>query len=271
MVFTVMAFVMPLPYIILACLMIEIRSSNTDSFCARLRMQNQKLSQSFKSPLIWRTALFLFLSVALSPNITQVYFFFATVVLKFSPMFIATLGVVGAVTAALTTVWYQARLKHVTFYVIFFWSQCGVIAVNVFTLLLVTRVNLTLGIPDKAFVIGEDVAIVIVKCLQMSPIQVLCAKLCPFGAEGTMYAGFDSIIQGSFLFSGYLGGLIATQLGITGYDFSPLWILQLIVIGAKLLPFAFFHMLITDDINEICTTKEQTKAEIVIEANLHHV
>ncbi|KDO28243.1 hypothetical protein SPRG_06293 [Saprolegnia parasitica CBS 223.65] len=243
-VFTVMSFVMPLPYVVLSCVMVEARNPCTDSIRVRMRRQSRLLATSFASPLVWRPALFLLLSISLSPTIVQ---------LGFSPNFIASLSLIGALTAMATTLLYQAKMKHVAFRSVFVGSQIGVVCANAATLLLVTRTNVSLGIPDKAFVIGEDIAIVIVKYMQIMPITVLCAKLCPRGVEGTMFAGFDSIMNGSYLISGYLGALIAQHAGITERNFEHLWIVQLIIVGSRLLPFVFVFWLISDDINVLTT------------------
>ncbi|OQR93655.1 folate-Biopterin Transporter (FBT) family [Achlya hypogyna] len=253
LVFTVMSFVMPLPYIVLSCIMVEARTGHADSFRVRLRDQYRLLATSFASPIVWRPALFLLLSIGLSPTILQVYFYFGTAELHFSANFIASLSLVGALTAMATTLLYQAKMKHVPFRSIFVWSQVGIVCANAATLLLVTRTNLALGIPDKAFVIGEDVAIVIVKYMQIMPITVLCAKLCPQGVEGTMFAGFDSIMNGSYLISGYLGAVLAQHAGITERNFENLWIVQLIIVGCRFLPFIFLYLLITDEVNALTT------------------
>ncbi|OQR95831.1 folate-Biopterin Transporter (FBT) family [Thraustotheca clavata] len=268
LVFTVMSFVMPLPFIVLSCIMVEEHSATSDTIANRMRRQTRLLAKSFKSPLVWRPALFLLLSISLSPTIIQVYFYFATNELHFSPNFIASLSLVGAITAMLTTLLYQAKMKHTPFRSIFIWSQIGIMCVSSTTLLLVTRTNLTLGIPDKAFVIGEDVAIVIVKYMQIMPITVLCAKLCPEGVEGTMFAGFDSIMNGSYLISGYLGAVIAQHAGITENNFTNLWAVQLIIIGCKLLPFLWLFLLISDEVNTLTSTDQNlvkpTGHEIVL-------
>jgi hypothetical protein len=60
-------------------------------------------------------------------------------------------------------------------------------------LLLVTRVNLRLGIPDHVFVLGDEAVSRAFKRLCMMPVYVLAARIVPPGIEGTVFALLMSV------------------------------------------------------------------------------
>merc|ERR1712176_1652979 len=89
--------------------------------------------------------------------------------------------------------------------------------------------------PNLLFALGDDVIMATANQLLNLPICILMARLCPEGAEGTVYALATSI-QGV---GGTVGGIwskLATEhFGIQNYDWSRLWQLTLLTSLSKML------------------------------------
>jgi len=62
-------------------------------------------------------------------------------------------------------------------------------------ILLVTRINTSLGIPDKVFCLGDSIIMQVVGELNTMPLLVLACRMCPKNIEGTMYAVLMSTIN----------------------------------------------------------------------------
>lgn len=117
--------------------------------CARAKHQFAALFSAFQITLVWKAALFIFLSGAISPSFGQLTFAFVTDVLKFTPEFMGVIGAVGYLFLIFGTVLYNVKFKHFAYRKILFMAQIALIVISFSDLLIVTRANLTLGIPDK--------------------------------------------------------------------------------------------------------------------------
>jgi len=99
---------------------------------------------------------------------------------------------------------------------------------------LITRENLKLGIPDKFFIITDNIVIVTVAELTSIPLLIYASRICPKNLEGTMYAVITSVNNFGGMIGGLLGGVLTNKLGIShsGYiiklDFSNLWMICVI-------------------------------------------
>ena len=60
-------------------------------------------------------------------------------------------------------------------------------------LMLITRSNLALGLPDVAFALGDDALIEVAKELLAMPMLLMMAALCPAGATSTVFALLTSV------------------------------------------------------------------------------
>ena len=76
--------------------------------------------------------------------------------------------------------------------------------------LLTTHLNRSLGIPDEAFVLGDSAVLAALGQVAFMPTLVLAAKLCPPGAEGTLFASLMSIYNFSGTVASELGALLTS-------------------------------------------------------------
>ena len=111
---------------------------------------------------------------------------------------------------------------------------CSVISMS--QLLLVTRVNGSIGIPDEFFAIFCTFIVQVTGELNMLPILVLCCRICPKNIEGSLYALLMSTMNFGSMLSSQSGGLLMLALGITQTNFKMLWALILITSFVMIAP-----------------------------------
>lgn len=110
-------------------------------------------------------------------------------------------------------------------------------------LLLVTGESRRMGIDDRYFVLGDDVAEAFSSQLIMLPIMVTIAELCPDGGEGLVYAGFMSISNVGSALSSFYGGELTKALGITTQRYERMWALILVCVLCNMLPLTLLRLL----------------------------
>lgn len=154
-----------------------------------------------KKPFIYKPILFI-LMFMMTPNSGSAMFFFYTNRLGFEPEFIGMMKLFGSAGQLLAILLYNQYLKGIPFKKFFIASTFVCVLCGMTMLVLVTRANVALGIPDKAFSLGDTAIIQIIGELNILPILVLACRLCPKKIEATMYAMIMSTLN--------LGSLIST-------------------------------------------------------------
>ncbi|KAG6591102.1 Folate-Biopterin transporter (FBT) family [Phytophthora cinnamomi] len=195
-------------------------------------------------------ALWVFLAGSISPGYSQVFFYFTTEVLHFTPEFLGTISAFGYIFLMAGTMLYNTCFKDMSFRRIFFIAQLSLAVVSLLDAVLVTRLNLSIGIPDKAFVLGDAVLSDIISRLKTMPVLVLCAKLCPKGIEGTLFALLMSISNFSYSVSESWGAIVCGWLGIAKDEYNMLWLAIVLCSILKLAPIAFLFLIPAKDPQE---------------------
>ncbi|RLN93325.1 hypothetical protein BBJ28_00002101 [Nothophytophthora sp. Chile5] len=238
----------PLTIMAFSMLMHEPKATvSSRHFVASAKRQFRQLKGAIRTPVIWKCALWVFLSGAISPGYSQVFFYFATDVLQFTPEFLGTVSAFGFVFLLLGTLLYNAFFKDVSFRRIFLLAQLSLAAVSLLDVVLVTRANLDMGIPDKAFVLGDAVIADVISRLKTMPVMVLCAKLCPKGVEGTLFALLMSISNFSRSVSEFWGALVCAWLGIAKDQYELLWLAIVLRSVLKVVPIFFLFLIPATD------------------------
>jgi hypothetical protein len=114
-------------------------------------------------------------------------------------------------------------------------------------LVLVTRLNLRVGMPDYLFAVIDNSVSQLIGQLKWLPLLVLSSKLCPVGIEGTFFALLMSIQNLGLLMSAWWGGLLLHALGVTRTEFGNLWVAVLARNAMRLLPLAFLFLVPRSD------------------------
>ena len=209
------------------------------------------LIKSIRSPLIWKSALWIFLSSAISPGLHQISFYYVTDELHFTPEFLGTTRAVGYLFLMAGTVIYNTCFRTTRFRIILYYAQIGLSIVSFLDIILVTRLNLKFGIPDTMFFLGDEIVADVFYRLKSMPVFILCAKVCPPGIEGTLFALLMSISNLSHAISSYWGAILCYWIGIGKDRYENLWLAVLIRSVLKVVPI-FFLFLIPD----VCPQQE---------------
>jgi hypothetical protein len=143
---------------------------------------------------------------------------------------------IGSVGSLIGVLLYQSTLKDYPFRSMLLWGQVLSSLAGMLDLVLVTRLNLKIGMADYFFVVTDNAVSQMVGRLQWLPLLVLCSKLCPPGTEGTFYALLMSLQNAGLLMSAWWGGLLLHMLNVTRMEFSNLWIVVLIRNISRLVP-----------------------------------
>eukprot|EP01017_Pseudomicrothorax_dubius_P037798 TRINITY_DN5588_c0_g2_i2.p1 TRINITY_DN5588_c0_g2~~TRINITY_DN5588_c0_g2_i2.p1 ORF type:complete len:499 (+),score=108.74 TRINITY_DN5588_c0_g2_i2:166-1662(+) len=209
-----------------------------DSGVASPRKNIKRVLAFIRLPQLWKPILFIFV-FQMTPSPSSAMFFFYTNGLKFAPEFMGQLKFIQSI-ANISGIWFYHRfLKFIAFKKIFSWSAVGCFFSGMTQILLVTRYNVDLGIPDKAFCLTDSLILQTITEINTIPILVMACRFCPKNIEGTMYALLMAALNFGTMISVQLGGLLIAYLGITESNFSSLWILILIanVTSVMTLPF----------------------------------
>ncbi|KAL8153096.1 hypothetical protein V2J09_010856 [Rumex salicifolius] len=213
---------------------------------------------TLKLPQVWRPCLYMYLSLALSLNITEGMFFWYTDSSegpKFSKEFVGYIFSIGSVGSLLGVILYQYTLKDHQFRDLCFWAQLLFGLSGMLDLLLVLRLNLKLGISDHFFAVIDEGVYQLIGRLKWMPLLVLSAKICPPGIEGTFFALLMSIDNIGLSTSSWLGGFLLHVLRITRTEFHSLWFGILVRNFLRLVPLAFLFLIPRGDPNTNILTK----------------
>ena len=213
-----------------------------------VEQQVQDLWSAIKQPAIWRPALFLFLWQS-TPTSDGAFLYFMTNDLGMGVEFLGRVRLVTA-AASLLGVWvYQKYLRTVAIKDILFWSSIIATPLGLSSLLLISHTNRALGIPDEAFVFGDDVALAILGQVAFMPTLVLAARLCPPGVEAVLFATLMSLYNGASTVGTEVGAALTKYMGVTEDNFDNLGMLTIICNLSSLYPLLFIGWL--DDVGDV--------------------
>jgi len=137
-----------------------------------------------------------------SPSVSTAMFYFYTNALNFKPEFIGELRLLYALSSIAAVFLFNRYLKHVKFTKIFTYSTIIYCFVSWLTIILVQRINVKWGIPDKLFCMGDGILDVVIGELNSMPLLILACRMCPKNIEGTMYAILMSTLNFGSMMSG---------------------------------------------------------------------
>lgn len=126
---------------------------------------------------------------------------------------------------------------------ILLWTSIASAPLGLIQLLLISHANRSLGIPDEAFVFGDDVVLAVLGEFAFLPTLVLAAKICPPGVEAVLFATLMSIFNGASTVGTEVGALLTKQLGVTESNFDNLGMLNIICNLSSLYPLIFIGLL----------------------------
>eukprot|EP00246_Nothoceros_aenigmaticus_P004361 TRINITY_DN15875_c0_g1_i1.p1 TRINITY_DN15875_c0_g1~~TRINITY_DN15875_c0_g1_i1.p1 ORF type:complete len:983 (+),score=127.90 TRINITY_DN15875_c0_g1_i1:847-3795(+) len=187
-----------------------------------MRQQVSMLMELLRKPEISRPLLWFVASYAMIPALGSSLFFFQTQELHIDPAFLGLQKVVGQLGLMAGSVMFNRYLKQLPLRKVVACVQCLLCFCMLSDFLLVTRINMLLGIRDELFVLGVSAFVEAVAQFKVLPFMVLLAKLCPAGSEGSLLAFFMSAHCLANTISAYLGVALASYLQISSNSFTYL-------------------------------------------------
>jgi len=227
----------------------------------------QKTVQFLKNPLIFKAVLLVFLN-GIAPQSPQTKFYFYTYELGFDPTFIGTLKFISYVAVFLGVLVYDRYLRNINLKS--FYTGTAIIGclIALSQLILIFRINVQLGIPDKMFAALDTFILELFLQFHGLPILVLACRICPKNIEATIFGLLMSVCSMAYMISLQLGALLTHLLGITSANFDNLWILILTTSVFYLVPLTILQMIQFEDVMQ----HETPEAEISIhEQSVHEV
>lgn len=201
-------------------------------------------------PMIGRMNCFFFIQTCCVVDISGASFYFFTDNASqfpngpnFSKIFFASaLGVFVALLNLVGMAIYNRYMQHWRYHGLFLFANFLVCGVSLAALLVYTRFNLVLGIPDTLFVMSTWGIWAIVHMWMWLPGVVLLSQLCPKGVEATMYALLAGCHNLGLATASYLGASMLKVLEISptgaaneSHQFDNLWVAALIQAVAPML------------------------------------
>ncbi|GBG33520.1 Folate-biopterin transporter 1, chloroplastic [Hondaea fermentalgiana] len=165
----------------------------------------------------------------------------------FSEEFFSLVSVVGYVVFVVGTAMYNKYLSSWSYKRIWRVTQIALTLASLLDLIFVQRWNLALGIPDKAFVLGDEILNDLISRLNTMPLFVLAAATCPPGVEATLFALNMGLSNFGVTLGRYHGvGLMWIFGGVTGPNFVNLDWFVLARSLMRLLPILLIPVLVPD-------------------------
>lgn len=168
--------------------------------------------------------------------------------------YVTIMGGIGILVSMFGVLLYTTFMYDWTYRRIFRVTSILFIITCIPNILLFTRWNVKVGIPDTVFVLGSEVVQVVVGQLNSMPYGVMMLALCPPPIAATLYAIMAGSNNLGGAFASYQGAFVLEQLSITptgnltgeSKQFDNLWIASLISLCIQIIPLIFIHILIPD-------------------------
>jgi len=189
-----------------------------------------------------RVCLFLIIFFSV-PNTSATNYFYLTNHLHMGETVLAVITTVAMGTYFFGVVCYFLCLKDIEIQTFLACATFTGSFVTALAILLYTRANLDMGIPDEAFVVTDSALVTAVKTVAQLPLMTLMAAICPDGIEGTLFSLFTSIANLGSVLGGWIGALLTVMFGITSTQFHLMWALCLTCALLQLFPTFFLWLL----------------------------
>lgn len=196
-------------------------------FAQRLKTQCLLLWASLRLPEVFRPTAFIFLRLALIPSLHRAMFLFYTSEEEgypnLHPRYLERTAWIGTLGSVLAIASYNRWLTEAPLRLIFVAFGLLSLLSGMSDLFLVTRLNLRLGISDKALLFGDEVFFATLGTALGMPLQVLMVRLCPPTVEAAFFGMLASLNNIGYDVSAFLGACLVDMSGVTKEDLSGLW------------------------------------------------
>ncbi|KAL7103473.1 hypothetical protein ACP275_08G181600 [Erythranthe tilingii] len=221
----------------------EVEKSFSTRWLRSFKTATYSLFKAFRQPMILRPMTWFFLAHVTVPNLSTVMFYYQTEILKLEASFLGTTRVVGWLGLMLGTLVYNRHLKKMKLRKILLFAHIGLSLLTLLDGVLVSRSNLSLGIPDKVMVLFGSALSDGVNQFKFMPFLILSGQLCPPGIEGTLFALFMSINNFGSTVGSFVGAGLASILNISSGNFDNLFVGIVIQVLCTYIPVVFLFLI----------------------------
>jgi hypothetical protein len=118
--------------------------------------------------------------------------------------------------------------------------------VSLIDIFIISRENKRLGIPDECMIFGDVTLTPMVRRFIMMPIFVLASRVCPDGAEATLYALLMALSNFGNTVGIYFGSFLLVIFGVTDDNYDNFIYVVVVKSLCRLLPILFIPFLVPD-------------------------
>jgi len=212
-------------------------------------------------PIIAKVNAFFLIQTSVGISINGAAFYFYTDTPEQFPegphfsqeFFTSVLGMLSAVCALVGVYTYQHHASMWTYRGLLMASNLALSFFSLSDLILFKRLNVRMGLPDTAFVMGASVLTSVIWQWQWMPGVVIMSQLCPHGMEATMYALLAGCHNLGNTVAANLGALVLEVLNCQpsgqaneSAQFEHLWVASLISTVMPTLTLVLLPWLIPD-------------------------
>ncbi|KAK1440051.1 hypothetical protein QVD17_05876 [Tagetes erecta] len=226
--------------------------SLTSQWFQSFKRAGYTLFKAFQRPIILRPMAWFFLAQATIPNLSTVMFRYQTEVLNLEASFLRASHVIGWMSLMFGTLTYNRFLKKMKLRKILMFAHVTLSQLALVDVILVSRLNVPLGISDKTMVLFGSALSDVVHQFKFMPFLILSGQLCPPGIEGTLFALYMSINNFGSTMSSFVGDSLGSVLDISSGSFDNLIFGIAIQVVCTLIPLLFLF-LIPKDVTGIST------------------
>lgn len=127
---------------------------------------------------------------------------------------------------------------------IFSFTMVLLALLNTIDIVLVKRWNLALGVPDEVLVLGDCALSPMARRFYIMPLYILAAKVCPPGAEATVFAILTALGNFGSSMSAYSGSLVLQWFDVRDGSYDGLVSVLVIKCLSRLLPLLLIPVLV---------------------------
>lgn len=202
-----------------------------------------------------------FVFSVVSPSTGSAAYFFATDTAEqypngphFTPVFYVTaLGVVQAVCTIVSIAIYNRYMTDWSYRTLYYIGFIAYIFLSIPLIIFYLRYNLVIGLPDKLFMVGENVVASIIYTWFNIPAFLLLSQLVKKGSEASLFSITAGMINMGNIVSSYTGAWLLSVMNVEptgepneGAQFQNLWLASLIPFLLSLVMFPVIPWAIPD-------------------------
>jgi folate/biopterin transporter len=167
--------------------------------------------------------------------------------------FSSVLGTVGSLCSLVGIYSYQKYMRNWTYQRLLMMTNIVLSLLSITDVVMFTRLNIRLGLPDHAFVLGSSVLTTVVGQWMWMPGVVILSQLCPKGMEATMYALLAGCHNLGNTIASNCGALVLQWVGCEpsgqpgeSHQFDKLWVASALSTVLPMLTLVLLPWLIPD-------------------------